>query len=94
MNTITKYQKLAKKNCKKKLPKTIKNCQKLKLGQAVCRSIPFGNINIDSNYKFQLQTMPTLNPDPDSYLGGKIVQETCVTFDATIPNTVTMMPQS
>ena len=39
-------------------------------------------------------TMPTLNLIPDSYLGGKIVQDTCVTFDATIPNMVTMMPQS
>ena len=39
-------------------------------------------------------TMPTLKLIPDYNLGGKIVQETCVTFDATISNTVIMMPQS
>ena len=39
-------------------------------------------------------TMPTINLIPDSYLGGQIVQKTCFTFDATIPNIVTMMPQS
>ena len=39
-------------------------------------------------------TMPTLNLIPYFFLGGKIVQDTCVTFDATIPNMVTLMPQS
>ena len=40
------------------------------------------------------QTLPILNLISDSYLGGEIVQEIWFTFDATIPNTVTMMPQS